>query len=178
MSIVDRVTALATPLLADLGLELYDVEHGGGTLKITVDRVGGVDLDTISVATRLLSRELDNADPIPGRYTLEVTSPGLERPLRTPAHFRRAVGHAVAVRTLADVAGERRVHGTLLSADDEGVTVGMVEGSDGGERHLRYTDIERARTVFEWTTTPKRTPSKATGRSGAKGGPKHQEASA
>ena len=67
--------------------------------------------------------ELDVHDPIPGQYTLEVSSPGLERPLRTPAHFLRAVGQQVAVRTHPGVEGERRVTGLLTSADDSGIVI-------------------------------------------------------
>jgi ribosome maturation factor RimP len=152
MTVVERVRAVVSPLLADLGLEVYDVEHAGGTLRITVDREGGVDLDTIALATRIVSRELDHTDPMPGRYTLEVTSPGLERNLRTPAHFERAVGTVVNVRTHPDVEGERRVRGELVVADDDGVTVRQ---DDGVERRLRYDEIERARTVFEWGPTPR-----------------------
>ena len=152
MTVVERVRAAVSPLLADLGLEVYDVERAGGTLRITVDREGGVDLDTIALATRIVSRELDHTDPIPGRYTLEVTSPGLERNLRTPAHFERAVGTAVNMRTHPDVDGERRVRGELIAADGDGVTV---KQDDGVERRLRYDEIERARTVFEWGPTPR-----------------------
>jgi ribosome maturation factor RimP len=152
MTVVERVRAVVSPLLDDLGLEVYDVEHAGGTLRITVDREGGVDLDTIALATRIVSRELDHTDPIPGRYTLEVTSPGLERNLRTPAHFERAVGTVVNVRTHPDVEGERRVRGELIAADGDGV---RVKQDDGVERRLRYDEIERARTVFEWGPTPR-----------------------
>ena len=87
MTVVERVRSSVAPLLADLGLEIYDIEHGGGVLRISVDKPGGVDLDAIALATRIVSRQLDHDDPIPGRYTLEVTSPGIERPLRTPEHF-------------------------------------------------------------------------------------------
>jgi len=152
MTVVERVRAVVSPLLADLGLEVYDVEHAGGTLRITVDREGGVDLDTIALATRVVSRQLDHADPIPGRYTLEVTSPGLERNLRTPAHFERAVGTVVNVRTHPDVEGERRVRGELAAVDGDGITI---KQDDGVERRLRYDEIERARTVFEWGPTPR-----------------------
>jgi ribosome maturation factor RimP len=152
MTVVERVRAAVDPLLGDLGLEVYDVEHTGGTLRITVDREGGVDLDTIALATRIVSRQLDHADPIPGRYTLEVTSPGLERTLRTPAHFERAVGSVVNVRTLPDVEGERRAKGELIAADQDGIAV---KQDDGVERRLRYDAIERARTVFEWGPSPR-----------------------
>lgn len=148
MTTVERVAELVAPILADFGLELYDLEHAGGILKISVDRAdGGVDLEAIAAVTRNVSRELDHADPIPGRYTLEVTSPGLERTLRTPAHFARAVGTNVNIRTNPGVEGDRRVAGLLVAADDAGVVV-QPEGAP--ERGLRYDEIERARTVFEW----------------------------
>ena len=83
-------TSSITPLLADLGLDLYDLEHAGGVLRVVVDRPGGVDIDAIADATRLdLPRSSTTPIRSPGRYTLEVTSPGLERTLRTPAHFQR-----------------------------------------------------------------------------------------
>jgi ribosome maturation factor RimP len=152
MSVTERVRTLVSPLLADLGLEIYDLEHAGGVLRVTIDREGGVDLDTIALATRIVSRELDHSDPIPGRYTLEVTSPGLERTLRTPAHFAGAVGTVVNVRTVPEAEGERRAKGELVAADDDGITVRQ---ENGVTRFVRYEDIERARTVFEWGPTPR-----------------------
>jgi len=177
-TIIDRVTALVTPICNDLGLDLYDIEYGGGQLTVTIDarpgaappatddggdddgadqdapapRGPGVTLDVLSLATRLISRELDHADPIPGHYTLEVTSPGLERTLRTPAHFTRSVGSEVAVR-LRDVAGgDRRVHGVLSAAGEQMFTVTR---PDGTEREVPYEQVDRARTVFHWGPAPK-----------------------
>src|SRR5205823_5634684 len=94
----ERVREIVEPLLAGVGLDLFDVELSGATLRVLVDRDGGVDLDTVSRASQLVSDALDRADPLPSRYVLEVSSPGVERPLRTPDHFRRAVGATVAVR--------------------------------------------------------------------------------
>ncbi|MGH9282057.1 MAG: ribosome maturation factor RimP [Acidimicrobiales bacterium] len=143
-----RVRELVEPVLAADGLELVDVQFASGTLQVFVDRPGGIDLDTISAVSTSVSRLLDQHDPVPGgRYTLEVSSPGLERPLRRPDHFRRFVGSTVAVRTHPDVEGERRVEGSLESADDEGVVV--------AGRRLRYDEIDRARTVFAWGAAPK-----------------------
>lgn len=148
-----RVTQLVAPLLAEQGLELFDVEFKAGTLRVSVDRPGGIDLDAIASATEQVSTLLDREDPVPDQtYTLEVSSPGVERPLRTPTHFRRYVGATVAVKTTPDVEGERRIQGRLESADDEGITV------DG--RTLAYGEIERARTVFEWGPAPKPTSKK------------------
>lgn len=152
---LSRIADLVEPLCSDLQLELYDLDLAGGVLKVVVDRAGGVDLDAIAELTRLLSRELDHSDPIPGRYTLEVTSPGLERNLRRPTHFERAIGAEVAIRTLAHVAGERRCTGTLVAADAEGFTVTTPVADGVVERRFAYGDVERAKTVFTWGGAPK-----------------------
>jgi ribosome maturation factor RimP len=159
--VVERVRTLVAPIVADLQLDLYDVEQRGGTLRITVDTPpgspAGVDLDTLALATRLVSRELDHEDPVPGRYTLEVTSPGVERTLRTPAHFQREIGKTLNVR-LADVGNaDRRVEGVLVAADDTAATLQVTDPATGGplERTIAYTDIDRARTVFVWGPAPK-----------------------
>ncbi len=153
--LVDRIGGLVAPELTDLGLDLYDLEFTGGQLRVVVDRPGGVDLETIAAATRIISRELDHADPIPGRYQLEVTSPGLERPLRTPAHFEGAVGSTVKVRTHPHAEGERRAEGVLTATDGGGITILAVNEGGVTERHLAYGDIERAKTVFVWEAAPK-----------------------
>ena len=143
----ERVRALVAPSLEDVGLELFDVELAGNVLRVMVDRDGGVDLDAVAEATQRVSAVLDHHDDVlPGRYLLEVSSPGIERPLRTPAHFRRAVGSQVAIKLRPEVAGEsgaeRRVEGALEAAGDQAVTV--------GGRSIPYADIERARTKFVW----------------------------
>ncbi len=86
------------PVLEARGLDLVDVEVHGTQLTVFADREGGVGLDELADATRDVSAALDEIDPMPGRYTLSVSSPGLERRLRTPAHFARAVGERITVR--------------------------------------------------------------------------------
>jgi len=147
---VEDLFAALQPVLADTGLELVDVEMKTGVLQVTVDREGGVDLEALTAANRAVSTLLDELDPIPGRYSLEVSSPGIERPLRTPAHFAKALGATVTVKTRPQVPGERRLRGTLLTSDDDGFTL-SVEGSDDEPVRLAYTDIDRARTVFVWS---------------------------
>src|SRR4029453_212407 len=102
MSVADRVRDIVLPLLDDRHLDLYDVEMQGPVLRGVGDshrgRGAGLALDALADATRAVSRALDEADPITGRYTLEVTSPGLERTLRRPEHFERAVGETVKIR--------------------------------------------------------------------------------
>ena len=149
-----------SPVVDALGLELVDVELSGATVRVTVDRDGGVDLDALADANRAVSRALDGLDPIPGRYTLEVSSPGLERRLRRREHFARAVGEWVSVRLLPGTGDVRRLQGRLVDADERGV---RVEGPEvpGGSAHIAYDAIERARTVFEWGAKPAPTPSRA-----------------
>lgn len=147
MSTVDRVRQLVAPLVADQALELYDLELAGGVLRLLVDRDGGVDIDAIAQLSRAVSRALDEHDPIAGHYTLEVSTPGLERPLRTTDHFSRAIGTTVKVKTRPGSEGDRRLDGTIVDADDRAVTIRLDDGTD---RVLAYDDIERARTVFEW----------------------------
>jgi len=156
MTEIDRVRALVEPIASDLDLDLYDVERRGGTIRVTLDTPAGSDagitLDDLSLATRLISRELDHEDPIPGRYTLEVTSPGLERALRTPDHFQREVGKQVLLRLRDVVSGERRIEGTLASADGDAATVRLASGD---EQTVAYATIDTARTVVDWTPKPK-----------------------
>jgi ribosome maturation factor RimP len=151
-TVIERVRALASPVVADLGLEVYDVELVSGVLRLSIDtppgQPGSVTLENIALVSRLVSRELDHNDPIPGRYTLEVTSPGLERPLRTPQHFQREIGKTVSVRLHQAVDGRRRLQGTLLRADERHIVVCLED--TGTEAVVAYADVERARTVFVW----------------------------
>ena len=144
---VDRVRELVAPLVADADLDLYDLELAGGVLSVLVDAPGGADIGAISRLARTISRALDEHDPIDGKYALEVGTPGLERPLRTAAHYTGAVGTTVKVKTRPGVDGDRRVEGTITAADEISVTV---RAADGEDHTIAYEDIERARTTFEW----------------------------
>ena len=153
---IDRVHALVAPIAADLQLDVYDIERRVATMRVTLDTPpgseSGINLDALSLATRLISRELDHEDPITGHYTLEVTSPGLERQLRTSAHFQREVGKTVTVRLRDPEADPRRIQGALIAADDRSATLLL---DDGAERSVSLDDIDKARTVFEWGPQPK-----------------------
>ena len=152
MSTVDRVQEIVLPLIAAAELDLYDLELEGGILQALVHKPGGADIDVIARLARSISHALDEHDPIPGNYALEVGSPGLERRLRTPAHFAGAVGSNVKIKTKPDTEGDRRLEGVVASADDTSVTL---HDPDGEPRTVRIDDIERARTTFEWGPTPK-----------------------
>ena len=148
MDPAEAVRAAIGPALAAEGLELFDVELRTKVLRIYVDREGGIDLEAVSAASQLISDLLDRDDPIPdSAYTLEVSSPGVERTLRTPDHFRRHIGTTVSIKTKPDVDGERRLQARLDGADDDGVEV--------AGRRIAYRDIEKAKTVFEWGPAPR-----------------------
>ena len=150
----DDIRDLVAPVVGALGCSVYDVEVAGSgkarTVRVLIDREGGVDIDAIAEATRAISPLLDEADPVAGAYLLEVSSPGVERPLRTPAHFAAAVGETIST-TFHTESGPRRVRGVCVSADADGFVV----DADGTTEAIRYAAVTKARTVFEWgTPTP------------------------
>ena len=157
--VLRRVRALIEPIASDLQLDLYDLEQRGGTLRVTLDTPPGsessVDLDQLALATRLIGREFDHDDPMPGKYTLEVTSPGVERTLRTPAHFQREIGKELNIRLANVDADQRRVQGVLVAADDTTATLRVEVDGELVDRVVQLDDIDRARTVFEWGPQPK-----------------------
>jgi ribosome maturation factor RimP len=138
------------------GLELVEVafrrESGRMVLRVTVDRPGGVDLDTISETSEKVSRRLDLEGFAPGPYALELSSPGLERALREPADFRRRVGFRVKVKTSELLEGSKVHEGELVSADGEEIVIVAA----GGELRVPYDDIASARTVVDWDAELKR----------------------
>jgi len=151
-SLVANFTSLVTPITDDFHCELVDVDYNNGVMKLIIDQPAGLLSQTLIEVTKSISRMIDAEDPIPGRFTLEITSPGVERPLKKPEHFRRSIGEDVSIKTMPDVEGDRRVDGVLQATDEFGVTI----GNSDGERTLRFGEIRSARTVFAWGPTPKK----------------------
>jgi ribosome maturation factor RimP len=154
---LESMRDLVAPIVAQLGLGLYDVELTGAgharAVRIVVEREGGVDLDAISDATRVIAPALSAAGMLRDSDVLEVSSPGLERTLRRPEHYRNAVGLVVSVKHIRD--GETvRDRGTVVSCDDDGIELAL-EGADHPPSRIRYTDIVACRTVFEWGPAPR-----------------------
>ena len=158
MGVTERVTDIVEPLLADLGIELVDLQFTGGILRVSADKPGGIDMAAVRSATKAISRAMDEFDPISSKYTLEVGSPGLERPLRTPAHYERAMGTAVKIKLAPHVDGNRRIEGTVTAVSAETVQIALdAEGDGDGEVvTIAYDDILKARTVFVWEKGEKR----------------------
>jgi ribosome maturation factor RimP len=145
------VEALVRPVVESAGLELWEVsyrkEGGRMVLRIAVDREGGVDVDTLTATSERVSRRLDLEGFSPkAPYALEVTSPGLERTLKEPRHYRASVGRVAKVKTAEPVAGERVHEGPILRADDDAVTL----ATPAGDRTIPYAAIASGRTVFTW----------------------------
>lgn len=151
---VETLRQRLAPAVAALDLELYDVELTGAgkarTLRVTVDRPGGVDLEAITAVTHAVSPMLDDAPAPAGPFLLEVSSPGVERVLRTPAHYAGAVGTTVSVKVRTE-SGTKRVHGMLVDAGPEHCDVEV----EGVREHIAYADVTQARTVFEWGPQPR-----------------------
>ncbi|WP_427854595.1 ribosome maturation factor RimP [Desulfotomaculum copahuensis] len=120
-----QVEEAAAPMAAALGLELVDVvyvkEGGNWYLRLFIDREGGVTLDDCQAMSEKLDRWLDEVDPVPQSYHLEVSSPGLERPLKKPDDFRRFQGRMIQLSTFAPVEGRKKFTGLLVGAGEESV---------------------------------------------------------
>jgi ribosome maturation factor RimP len=158
-AIADHVRGLADPLAAALDVEVLDVRVSGPSgrrlLRVTIDLVDldaddGVDIDTIATLTRQLNEALDEVDPVPGRYTLEVTSPGADQPLVRARDFARNRGREVKVAVTdasADAADEPVEHtGVVVAVTDTDLTLDI----DDTELVVPLADIEQARVVLPW----------------------------
>src|SRR5438105_10967833 len=137
------VEALVRPVVESGGLELVEVAYSRGLLRVVVDRDGGLDLDTIAEISEKLSRRLDLEDFGSERYTLEVSSPGVERHLREPRDFMKRVGEKVKVKATVPDEGGLTLVGTIVAADDDAVTI----ATDCAERRVAYPFLRSARPV-------------------------------
>ena len=148
----EALIRLLEPEVTALGCELveleYHAQHGGGLLRLDIDRPGstealGVTVEECGAVSRRVSAALDLADPISGEYTLEVSSPGFDRPLRTPAHFERFVGSRVKVESLLPRDGRRRWTGLLKAVGTTGIELEV----DYQDVNLEFREIKTARVV-------------------------------
>lgn len=125
--VTDAVAGLALPIVEQAGCTLWDVEYvkeaGEWFLRVYIDREGGVDISCCEAVSRPLSDALDEADPIQGSYTFEVSSAGLDRALKKPAHFARCMGQKVDLRLYRPVDGGKERTGVLTGYEDGAVSV-------------------------------------------------------
>lgn len=146
----ERIRALAEPVLGSFGIELVDVsytaEHGRKVLRIFIDKPGGVTLDDCGEVSRELGTVFDVEDPIPQRYVLEVSSPGLDRPLKKEEDFRRFTGKKAKIRTKEALEGRRNFSAVIDAVKD---SVIYVTDFDGKKFEIAISNIERARLEIE-----------------------------
>lgn len=152
MGIIETVNEIIDPLLIPLDYELYDVELNGGILKVTITSDEGITIDELAKLNREISSKLDEEDLIKSKYTLEVSSPGLERKLRREEHYFGAISERISVKLGPHVEGERRHEGELLGIDE---MILNLKTSNGSEIKLNLSDITSAKTVYEWEKNPK-----------------------
>ncbi len=143
----NELAELLEPALGRMGYELADLEvrlgGNGGLVRVFIDKPDGIDLDDCEKVSLAVSALLDVEDPVPGKYDLEVSSPGLDRKLTKIEHFQRFMGEVVKVQMRFPIAGRRRFRGKLMSLDDENIVVEV----DGESHSLALATIDTARLV-------------------------------
>lgn len=140
------LVTLIKPVVTGLGYELVGIEYlpqgRYSVLRVFIDNEQGIQLEDCEKVSRQISAVLDVEDPISGQYSLEISSPGLERPLFEAEHYARFTGHAVKVRLRTPLDGQRKFRGILQAADDEQIT--LQESETGREVTLMLADIDKA----------------------------------
>ncbi len=145
-----EVSRIVEPVLEEMGIELVDVEYvterGRPILRVTIDRLGGVTIDDCAAVSREIGDLIDVNDALSGRYFLEVSSPGLNRPLKKEKDFLQAVGKKVRLKTVSPVDGRRNFQGTLWSFSNGNLFVDV----ESGRVQLSLADLEKANLVYEF----------------------------
>jgi ribosome maturation factor RimP len=150
---VGRVWELAAPLAENEGMEIVDIElrhersRGGRVLRLYLDKAGGPTVDDLSRVSRQLSELLDSQDVVSGAYTLEVSSPGINRPLKRPEHFARYIGKRVRIRTRDLIGGKRSFLGILQDVASESITVAQ----EGTRFDIPFAAIEKSNYEHDWS---------------------------
>lgn len=168
----DELLQLIHPVVADLGLECLGIEYapsrGNSLLRVYIDAADRpVTIDDCEAVSRELSAQFDVNDPIAGRYTLEVSSPGIDRPLFTPAQFARFIGETAKVALNLPTDGRKRLQGTILAVDGDRITIDQ----DGVAMSVPHDNIQKAKLVPDYAAlglapekprpgAPKRKPNK------------------
>jgi len=145
-----QIAQMIEPSLAAMGCEVVRVQISGGqrpTLQIMIERIDGreITVDDCADSSRAISALLDVEDPLPGAYELEVSSPGIDRPLTRPKDFERFAGHLARIETRRPIEGRKRFQGRLVGRSGEEIVVALTEG---GEAHLPMTEIVKAKLML------------------------------
>jgi len=147
---VRKLNELMQPLVEELGYEFVGLEYNSNpkhaVLRIYIDHERGIGIDDCEVVSRETAALLDVKDPIRSQYNLEVSSPGLDRPLSRSEHYREFIGFAVQINVFAPLDGRRKFSGPILNADEKSVTIDQ----DGSEVTLEIDNIVKARLIPDY----------------------------
>jgi ribosome maturation factor RimP len=158
--IVDRVSAIADPILSNEGMELVEIEYRreskGWVLRLYIDKEGGVTLDDCTRISQEVGRSLDVEDFISTPYTLEVSSPGLARPLKKEKDFMKYRNHMIKVRTIDPIENRRQFKGKLLGITENRIEIAM----DGGVFQILLSNVAKANLEIDWDMLRKGDPIK------------------
>ena len=157
-ALAGRVREVVEPIARALHVDVVEVacvgRGAGMQVRVFIEKPGGVTLRDCEQVHQSVGHALDVADPIPHAYTLEVSSPGVTRPLTTQADFARHVGHLVSLKLRAPLEGEWRVRGRLLAVTEEGLVVEIPRGKAPDRMPLKWADIAEGRREVEFTRRP------------------------
>ena len=140
----EQLKELLAPVVEDLGYTLWGIQYlqgRGAVLRLFIDHDDGINVDDCALVSHEVSGVLDVEDPVPGDYNLEVSSPGLDRPLFELSHFERYQGESVQLTLLAPVAGKRKMTATLVAVDGDTLVMEL----DGESLRVPYSQVDRAR---------------------------------
>lgn len=148
MKVSTQISQLVSNVVEPMGYELVGCEllsqgRGGTVFRVYIDHDNGISVDDCADVSHQLSGMLDVEDPISGNYHLEVSSPGLDRPLFEPAHYDRFIGETIAVKTLSPIDGRKKFKGRLLSRQEQEITMQV----DGSPVSIPLDQVEKARLV-------------------------------
>jgi len=153
--VTEVVEELAAPIFQELGLELVDIEYvkegKSWFLRIYIDKDTGVDIEECGLVSERLSEKLDEIDPIPHNYFLEVSSPGAERPLKKAKDFEKAIGKNVFIKTYEPIDGEKTFEGTLLAYDGQQLTVEVKIKTRKKSIDIPYEKVANARLAVSFS---------------------------
>lgn len=153
--VIEIVEELAAPIVAELGLELVEVEYvkegKNWFLRVYLDKDTGVDIEECGTVSEKLSEKLDELDPITHNYFLEVSSPGAERPLKKAKDFEKAIGKNVHVKTYEPIDGEKAFEGQLLAFDGNIVTIEVKIKTRRKTVEIPYEKVASARLAISFS---------------------------
>ncbi|NRD78876.1 ribosome maturation factor RimP [Bacillus sp. BRMEA1] len=153
--VTEMVDELASPILQELGLELVEIEYvkegKSWFLRVYIDKESGVDIEDCGLVSERLSEKLDEVDPIPHNYFLEVSSPGAERPLKKAKDFEKAIGKNVLIKTYEPIDGEKSFEGLLLAFDGQTVQIEMKIKTRKKTIEIPYEKVANARLAVSFS---------------------------